>query len=166
VNGGDWQSWGSPIQAAAQKGNWDILKKLTDAGANVDLPGANNSSTALYSAAYYGNEDMVRMLINAGANVDILGGEYGSAIQVASYRGHDDLVALLIQSGANVDVRGVVQRTVRYKDWRLVENDQGEQLVLSRYQSALNIARERGFDGIVKLLEDAGATDFNDIVDD
>jgi ankyrin repeat protein len=165
VNGGDWQRWGSPIQAAAQEGNWDTVKELIDAGANVDLPGADNSGTALYSAAYKGNEDRVQMLIDAGANVDILGGDYGSAIQAASYRGHDPVVALLIQSGVNVNVRGVVQRKVQYKGSRPVENDQGEQLVLSRYQSALSIAREKGFVGIAKLLEDAGATDFCDIVD-
>jgi ankyrin repeat protein len=132
----------------------------------VDLPGAKNSCTALYSAAYRGEDDMVQMLIDAGANIDTLGGEYGSAIQAASYRGHDDVVALLIQSGANVNVRGVVQRTVRYKDRWSVRRDQGEQLELSRCQSALSIAREMRFDRIVKLLEDAGATDFCDVVDE
>jgi ankyrin repeat protein len=167
VNGGDWQRWGSPIQAAAMM-NWGTVKKLIDAGANVDLPGADNSGTALYSAAYQGREDMVRMLIDAGANVDITGGAYGSAIQAASYRGHDDVVALLIQSGANVNVRGVVHREVQDtgSDSWLVESDEEEQLRPSRYQSALSIARKRGFDGIVKLLEDAGATDFCDVVEE
>jgi ankyrin repeat protein len=166
ANGGDWQSWGSPIQAAAMWKHRGTVKKLIDAGANVDLPGANNSGTALYSAAYQGNEDMVRMLVDAGANVDILGGELGSAIQAASYKGHQDVVALLIQSGANVIVRGVVRQVVPYKDGMFVRDDQGGDAVLLRYQSALNIARDKGFDGIVKLLEDAGATDFCDVVDE
>jgi ankyrin repeat protein len=165
VNGGDWQSWGSPIQAAAQEGNRYTVKKLIDAGANVDLPGRDNSGTALYSAAYRGNEDMVQMLIDAGANVDIVCGQYGSAIQAASYEGHDDAVALLILSGANVDVRGVVCQMGQYKHGIFVRGYWVSDSVLSRYQSALNIAREEGFDGIVKLLEDAGATDFCDIVD-
>jgi ankyrin repeat protein len=166
VNGGDWQRWGSPIQAAATRRRLGIIKKLIDAGANVDLPGADNSGTALYHTAYEGDEYMVRMLIDAGANMDILGGDYGSAIQAASYRGHYNVVALLIQSGANVNVRGVVKRKVQYRNWWPVRRDREKQPGLSRYQSALSIARVRGFDGIVKLLEDAGATDFNDIVDD
>jgi ankyrin repeat protein len=166
VNGGDWQRWGSPIQAAATRMKLGSMKKLLDAGANVDLPGVNNSGTALYSAAYWGNEDIVQMLIDAGADVDIVGGEYGSAIQAASYQGHQDVIALLIQSGANVDVRGVVQRTVRYKNRKYVTDDRGVTLKLLRYQSALNIARERGFDEIVKLLEDAGAADFCDVMDE
>jgi hypothetical protein len=166
VNGGDWQRWGSPIQAAAMKRKLGIMKKLIDAGANVDLPGRDNSGTALYSAAYEGEMDMVQTLIDAGANMDILGGEYGSAVQAASYRGHDDVVALLIQSGANVNVRGVVHQEVRDIDWPLVESDQEAQLGPSRYQSALSIAREMRFHGIVKRLEDAGAIDFCDLIDD
>jgi ankyrin repeat protein len=167
VNGGDWQRWGSPIQAAATNMMWGTVEKLIDAGANVDLPGVDNSTgTALYSAAYRGHDDMVQMLFDAGANVDILGGFYGSAIQAASYRGHYNIVALLIQSGANVNVRGIVHRKVQDMDWWPLESDQREQPGLSRYQSALSIAREQKFDEIVELLEDAGATDFCDVVDE
>jgi ankyrin repeat protein len=167
VNGGDWQSWGSPIQVAAMMRKWGIVKKLADAGANVDLPGPGNLGTALYSAANHGNEEVVQVLIDAGANVDIIGGEYGSAIQAAAFGGHEAVVALLIQNGANVDVRGVVQQRVRYRDGIFVRDDKGNDCVILRYQSALSIAREKGFDGIVRLLEDAGATDFNDqVVDD
>jgi ankyrin repeat protein len=167
VNGGDWQSWGSPIQAAAIYARWGIVKKLVDAGANVNLPGKDNAGTALYSAADCGNEDVVQMLIDAEANVDITGGEYGSAIQAAAFRGHEAVVALLIKNGANVDIRGAVQKWVRYRDGIFVRDDKGNDCVILRYQSALSIAREKGFDGIVRLLEDAGATDFNDqVVDD
>jgi ankyrin repeat protein len=167
VNGGDWQSWGSPIQAAAMYERWGIVKKLVDAGANVDLPGEEDAGTALYSAADHGNEDVVQMLIDAGANVDIIGGRYGSAIQAAAFGGHEAIVALLIQNGANVDVRGVVRQEVRYKDGIFVRDDKGDFCVILRYQSALSLAREKGFDRIVRLLEDAGADDFNDqVVDD
>jgi ankyrin repeat protein len=167
VNGGDWQRWGSPIQAAAMNGRRGIVKKLVDAGANVDLPGQDNAGTALYSAADYGNEEVVQMLIDAGANVDIIGGEYGSAIQVAAFGGREAVVTLLIQNGANVDIRGVVQQRVRYRDGIFVRDDKGNDCIILRYQSALSIAREKGFDGIVRLLEDAGAIDFNDpVVDD
>jgi hypothetical protein len=167
VNGGDWQSWGSPIQAAAMYGKWGVVKKLVDAGANVDLPGQDNKGTALYSAADHGNGEVVQVLIDAGANVNIIGGEYGSAIQAAAFGGHEAVVALLIQNGANVDVRGVVRQEVRYKDGIFVKNDKGKFCKILRYQSALSIAREKGFDGIVRLLEDAGGTDFNDeVVDD
>jgi ankyrin repeat protein len=166
VNGGDWQRWGSPIQVAAIYESWGIVQKLVDAGANVDLPGQGDSGTALYSAANYGNEEVVRMLIDAGANVNITGGEYGSAIQAATFGGHEAVVALLIQNGANVDVRGVVHQQVRYKDGIFVRDDKGNDCVILRYQSALSIAQERGFDGIVRLLEDAGATEFNELVDE
>jgi ankyrin repeat protein len=166
VNGGDSQHWGSPIQAAAENGHWGIVKKLLDAGADVDLPGACNSGTELYNAACTGKKDMVQILIDAGANVDITGGTYGSAIQAASYQGHQDVVALLIQSGANINVRGIVYRYVEYKDGGFVEDDLGNFLVLLRYQSALSIAREKRFDGIVKQLEDAGAVDFCDVADE
>jgi ankyrin repeat protein len=164
MNGGDWQRWGSPIQAAAMEKHWGTVKKLIDAGANVDLPGADNLGTALYSAADQGNGDMVQMLIDAGANLDIQDGRCGSAIQVASYLGRQDVVALLILSGANVNVRGVVREVGKYKDGIFVRDTWGGDTLLLRYRSALNIAREEGFDRIVKLLEDAGATDFCDIL--
>jgi ankyrin repeat protein len=167
VNGGDWQRWGSPIQAAAMHEKWGIIKKLVDAGASVDLPGKDNAGTALYSAADHGNEDVVQMLIDAGAIVDIIGGEYGSAIQAAAFQGHEAVVARLIRSGANVDIRGVVHQEVQYKDGIFVRDDSGQFCEILRYQSALSIARQKGFGGIVRLLENAGATDFNDqVVDD
>jgi ankyrin repeat protein len=167
VNGGDWQSWGSPIQAAAMYEKWGIVKKLVDAGANVDLSGQDDARTALYSAADYGNEEVVQMLIDAGANVDIIGGEYGSAIQAAAFRGREAVVARLIRSGANVDIRGVVHQRVRYSDGIFVKDDKGDFREILRYQSALSLAREKEFDRIVRLLEDAGAADFNDqVVDD
>jgi ankyrin repeat protein len=109
----------------------------------------------------------VQMLIDAGANVDIIGGQFGSAIQAAAFNGHEAVVTHLIQSGANIDIRGVVPQWVRYKDGIFVRDDKGKFCEILRYQSALSIAQERGFDGIVQLLEDVGAADFNDqVVDD
>jgi ankyrin repeat protein len=151
---------------AAAYGFEDIVKMLIDAGANVDLIG-NVVGSALQAAAYAGHEAIVALLIRSGANVDVTGGQYGSAIQTASYQGRKDVVALLIRSGANVNVRGVVHREVHYRGWRAANDVQGNDLVVLRYQSALSIAREKGFAGIMvaKLLEDAGAIDFNDLVE-
>jgi ankyrin repeat protein len=107
------------------------------------------------------------MLIDAGANVNIVGGKYGSAIQAAAFQGHEAVVARLVRSGANVNVRGVVHQRVRYRDGIFVKDDKGDFHEILRYQSALSIAREKGFDRIVRLLENVGATEFNDqVVDD
>ena len=56
-----------------------------------------------------------------------------------------------------------MNRIFRYVDGTFVEYDYpwlGERLEVPCYQSPLSIAREKGHDGIVKLLEDAGAADF------
>ena len=126
----------------------DLLSKLQQY-----IQTRSNQPTTWTLSVQKGAERIVTLLIQSGANVNTTGGQYGSAIQAASYEGREDIVALLIQSGANVNVRG---KFGSYISWSRIV----------RYQSALSLAREKGHDGIVKLLEDVGAIDFNDLVDE
>jgi ankyrin repeat protein len=98
----------SPLQAAAEVGNVQLVKELIDRGAVINSPAAVlYGRTALQAAcsAKVANYDLVKFLLDNGADVNADAGIEGgvTALQGAAIRGHIKVVLLLLDYHADVN---------------------------------------------------------------
>ena len=145
-----------PLLVAAQRGNLDAVKKLVDAGADVNMRETerhNRGRTPLHYAAggkYYNSKGahlaVARFLIAHGADVNAKGDTGYTPLHVAAGLGQEDMVKLLLDNGADInamDVRGTpLQAAVL----------QGHEEVV-----ALLIERKAKLTGAITVLGQAGA---------
>lgn len=99
----------TPIQAAAESGNEEVVQFLLDLGANINAPPSPSSgATALQAACFQGHVNLVRLLLARGADVNGPPGKSNgyTALQGACLAGEDDIVRMLLDSGADVDAPG------------------------------------------------------------
>ena len=129
---------GSALMAAAKAGQGDMVDELISRGASVDLP-ADASSTPLIEAADEGHADIVARLIRAGAALDRRDTFGDTALHEAAGIGNERIVRLLLDAGADPDIRKKRRWNATKRRWRA--------------QTALDIARDRGHDGVVRLIE-------------
>ncbi|KAK2764040.1 hypothetical protein FQN54_009659 [Arachnomyces sp. PD_36] len=118
----------TPLQVAAQAGNWELVRCLVEHGATIDLDlGYVNEAecekwvstieddfpltdaipivSALQAAVEVGDIDMTLFLLHKGARVDARPqGKYGhTALQISVATGNKDFVNLLLGWGADVN---------------------------------------------------------------
>ncbi|MCJ1236216.1 hypothetical protein MMC14_004194 [Varicellaria rhodocarpa] len=91
--------YGNALQAAAHKGSEEMVKRLLDAGADVNAI-AGFCGTALTTAAAFGRLDAVRVLLAAGADVNIQTRFWKDAMNAARFIGHLEIVRILKEAGA------------------------------------------------------------------
>jgi ankyrin repeat protein len=130
----------SPIQAAAEIGNLDILKQLLEKGAEINAPpGVDYGRTALQAACCNKNPnlELIRFLLGKGAEVNASAGINGglTALQGAAIQGHIKIALMLLDAGAEVNA-----------DPAEIEG-----------RTALDGAAEHGRLDMVQLLLNAGA---------
>ncbi len=90
------------VITAAFKQEWEIVRKLIDAGAPVES--ADESGlTALMVAAQFGNTDMLRTLLERQARIDFLDFEGRTAIHYAMAAGKREAVDLLVLYAPSFD---------------------------------------------------------------
>ena len=98
---------------AAERRDFDSIKKAIDNGANVNATNNNGwsaflqkSETALHSVAYHGNLRCLRLLLEAGAHVDVADTALlQTPLHYAASRGHLECTRALIDSNANINAR-------------------------------------------------------------
>ncbi len=94
----------TPLMRAADKGNYDMAKKLIELGADVRT-GNPSGMSALSFAAANGHDKIVELLIKNGCNPNV--GDkngYTPAHYAAGY-GHESTLKLLWKHGADLDQR-------------------------------------------------------------
>ena len=113
-------------------GGVDVVRLLMEGGVGVD--GVDSSwNTALFHASWSGCVDVVRVLVEeGGADVNKAGEEGRTPLCEATAEGREDVVRVLLELGA--DAR--------------IPDERGE--------TALDVARWLGWDGIVEVLESWG----------
>jgi ankyrin repeat protein len=95
----------TPLQAAAAKGNLQMLQELLDRGANINVSAAGTRGrTPLQAAAQKGSLACVRVLIERGANVNALPATNRgvTALQASAINGFLVITKMLLEAGADV----------------------------------------------------------------
>jgi ankyrin repeat protein len=99
----------SALIAAAQKHDWETVRKLIDAGAPVESTD-ETGITALMVAAKQGNLEMLRMLLDRQARIDFMDFEGRTAIHYAMSAGKRDTVEVLLSLAPNFNPTSVAAR--------------------------------------------------------
>ncbi|HSP44810.1 MAG TPA: ankyrin repeat domain-containing protein [Chthoniobacterales bacterium] len=90
------------VVAAAMKAEWEIVRKLIDAGAPVESAD-ETGLTALMVAAQQGNVEMLRTLLERQARVDFMDFEGRTSIHYAMSAGKREAVELLLSVAPTFD---------------------------------------------------------------
>lgn len=125
---------------ATTRGEIDKVRLLVREGADVNAKD-KFSQTALMYASRVGNIDLVRLLVESGADLNTAAKHNLSALMLAVINGHAEVVRILIESGADLTIRG------------------GKGAIGFYDKTAMVLARERGQEMVINLLQEAGATE-------
>ncbi|MEQ1805874.1 MAG: ankyrin repeat domain-containing protein [Burkholderiaceae bacterium] len=124
------------VTIAAVAGDEGTLGVLLTLGASAKLMTSRYDGTALIAAAHLGHDGVVRQLIQAGAPLDHVNNLHWTAVIEAIVLGdggprHQACLRALVDAGANIALRD------------------------RSGQTPLQLARARGFDAMVRILEGA-----------
>lgn len=122
----------TPLLIAAQMGNCSFVRRLLDAGADVEAE-AGFDGNSLQAAALHGNLEVVKQLLNSGAEVNAGSCYFGTALHAAASSGHGAVVMELLDRGADINI------------------------LSGECQSALQAAASNGHSTVVQELLDRGA---------
>ena len=159
----------TPVHVAAFAKQREVLRRLAKAGARLELL-ENDRYDAVTIAAVADDEETLRTLLSLGASAGLTTSRYdGTALIAAAHLGHDGVVRQLIKAGAPLDhvnnlhwtavIEAVVlgdggprhQATLK----ALLDAGASAQLADRSGRTPLELARSRGYAGMVKLLEAA-----------
>jgi serine/threonine-protein phosphatase 6 regulatory ankyrin repeat subunit B len=91
----------TPLNAAATAGDFAVVMRLLEAGADIDHADEQEITSLMY-ASYFGHDMVVKFLLDGGASPDPRRGA-ASALMFAAERGHDAIVKLLVARGAQTN---------------------------------------------------------------
>lgn len=142
----------------------DMIKLLLKFKANINTTGPSGT-TALYVACTEGKEDIVEYLLNNGARVDLYrfpGKAKYSPLYMAARNGHVKVMKLLIEHGSDINHVSYEGKTALHCSALSNEPEAVKVLLenganinaLYKGKTALDIAKEKNHDSIIKLLED------------
>ena len=161
----------TPLHVATYARQREAVKALIRAGAD---PGALDADRydAVTIAAVADDEETLRVLLAAGASAKLTTSRYdGTALIAAAHLGHDGVVRQLIAAGAPLDHVNNLHWTALIEAVVLGDGKARHQAVVDALLAAgantqladrdgrtpLQLAKSRGYTGIVERLERAGA---------
>ena len=171
----------TPLHSAAWYGDLEMVQVLLDYKADIN-PRSSYNSTPLHEASegpVFSPQtiprlpDVVRLLLEHGADVNALDGYNSTPLHEAARNGRVGVIRMLLKHGANVgaeDREGSTPLLAAvgplYGMWHVSQNERAEVVsVLLEYganvgakdnegRTAVQIASEKGYDKIVKLLSE------------
>jgi ankyrin repeat protein len=147
----------------------DIIKQLAAAGANLGAL-ENDRYDAVTIAAVADDEETLALLLSLGASAKLTTSRYdGTALIAAAHLGHDGVVRQLIAAGAALNHVNNLHWTATIEAVVLGDGGPRHQATLRALVNAgadlsltdregrtpLQLARSRGFDAMVRILEAA-----------
>ncbi|CAH1269319.1 ANKRD17 [Branchiostoma lanceolatum] len=103
------------LHIAAANGHVEVVQKLLEFGADVDITDHQNICTPLLPAAQDGHVEVVQQLLKAGADVNKASKVGATPILLAAQNGHVEVVQLLLEAGADVDKANETGNTPLYQ---------------------------------------------------
>ncbi len=94
------------IHLAALQGNTEVIKKLIEAGTDLNKKD-QYGSTPLIIAVLFGKNEAAKELINAGADLNITNNEESTPLHIAALMGRIEIVKLLLKKGADKYLRNI-----------------------------------------------------------
>ena len=164
---------GTPMGGAARKGNIEAMQLLLNAGAKVNGLNDYYKTSPLHHATEGGDASAVSFLISLGAKIDEKSPR-GMPLHFAAHHARSDAVRELLAAGADMNARIVSEkdyngqtplhrgaraqfseRTVGYYEVvrLLVQAGADVNAKDAKGRTALDIARARGNDRLIPLLE-------------
>jgi uncharacterized protein len=159
----------TPVHVAAFARQREVLRRLAAAGADLQAL-ENDRYDAVTIAAVADDEETLKTLLALGASAKLTTSRYdGTALIAAAHLGHDGVVRQLIQAGAPLDhvnnlhwtavIEAVVlgdggprhQATLK----ALLDAGASTRLTDRSGRTPLQLARERGYAEMVRMLERA-----------
>ncbi|MCO5195624.1 MAG: alpha/beta fold hydrolase [Anaerolineae bacterium] len=164
----------TPLIGAAYQNHLEVARELIDAGADVNVRDASQQSAYLISTSE-GYLELLQLTLTAGADVHSLDSFNGTGLIRAADRGHVEIIEELLKTDIKIDhvnrlgwtalLEAIIlgdggprhTEVVRL----LVEAGADVHLADSNGQTPLEHARRRGFEQIVKILEEASRSTGN-----
>lgn len=161
----------TPLHVATHARHGEAVRVLAKAGANLDLLESDRYD-AVTIAAVADDEATLRVLLQLGASAKQVTSRYdGTALIAAAHLGHDGVVRQLIAAGAPLDHVNNLHWTALIESIVLGNGGPRHQATLQALLQAgashtltdrqgntpLQLARQRGYAEMVRMLEVAGA---------
>jgi ankyrin repeat protein len=161
----------TPVQVATFARQRDAIRRLAQAGADLQLL-ENDRYDAVTIASVADDEETLRVLLQLGASAKQVTSRYdGTALIAAAHLGHDGVVRQLIAAGAPLDHVNNLHWTALIESIVLGNGGPRHQATLQALLQAgasqalsdrqgntpLQLARQRGFGEMVRMLEAAAA---------
>ena len=161
----------TPLHVATFARQRDAIRQLAKAGADLGAL-ENDRYDAVTIAAVADDEETLALLLSLGASAKLTTSRYdGTALIAAAHLGHDGVVRQLIAAGApldhvnNLHWTAVIEAIVlgdggaRHQACLRALVDAGANLALADRsgQTPLQLARSRGYEAMVRILQGAPA---------
>jgi len=150
----------TPLYVASMRGYADIVELLIDDGAKLDFF-TNKGGTSLSVASYHGHASVVKVLLDSNIDPDFQDNSGATALHIAAKQNCIDCVKLLLEYGANIYLETNIGYTaLRYaceenhiEIVKLLLETGGAVLNTVNGVMALSVARKRGYNDVVEMLE-------------
>ena len=160
----------SPLYTASARNHYDIVQLLTVSGANVNLS-THNRINALHVASQNGHTSVVEHLISAGCKVNYAEKSGVTPLHFACQCGHVLAAKVLLSCGADINVTTELGGTPLSLACQTRQLDVINFLLANgasvmKTQKAVHLACHNGYDDIVRIMIEAGASMVSGHTDD
>lgn len=153
----------SSLMAAVKANDRALVDRLLAEGASADAADAAGDRP-LIMAAYLGHTEVLERLLAAGADLTVLDpGMRATALHAAAYAGRTEAAAVLIDHGIAINQQGPVNGYTALHDavWQnhlatarvILAGGADASIRAKDGQTALDLARAKGHQALVSLLE-------------